>query len=98
MTQLIECCSCYCLFDPREGYPDLKVCPDCEPDPENMPDWLCPKCGWNCENMLGEPDAPVTYSEERPHWEWSYCGGCNWTEYWTCPLCGTKFEVETSNV
>ena len=88
----MECINCYEEFEQRLDAPNLRVCSKCESD------WLCPNCGWDSENLLGCDDAPVTYSEERPHWEWSIYGGCNWTEYWTCPECGTKFEVENGNV
>lgn len=95
---MLECTSCYNKFEVRPGYPDLKVCSDCEPDADNMSDVLCPKCGWNSENALGEENAPVKYSEETEDYEYGYCGGCHWTETWTCPHCGTSWEFPNSNV
>jgi hypothetical protein len=50
----------------------------------DLPDWCCPSCGWNSENLYGLDDAPVTYSEPVANLEY----GEHWDETWTCPVCG----------
>jgi hypothetical protein len=96
VVEPIECKDCHCEFDRRTDQPKLEICLECAPTPDDVADWHCPDCGWNCEHMLGEPDAPVVYSRSRPaHWEY---GGEAWTETWTCPECGTEWDFENSSI
>ena len=55
--------------------------------------WQCPKCGYDTTSYSPNPiddDPPVEYSQVYTDYE----GVQSWTEYWTCPDCETKFEVE----
>lgn len=96
MPDLVECKDCYCEFERRADKPELIICLECAPTPDDVAGWHCPGCGWNCENQLGMPDAPVTYSNQHTaHWEY---GGTAWTETWTCPECGTSWDFQNSSI
>jgi hypothetical protein len=98
MPDLVECKGCYEEFERRTDQPKLEICLRCAPTLDALADWHCPGCGWNCECVMGLPDAPVEYSPETPDWEYGYCGGVHWTETWTCPECATQWDFNNSNV
>lgn len=93
----IECLHCYELFEIRKEYPDFQVCEKCAKKPSDL-SYCCPKCGWSCESITHDEDAPVKISNQFSDYEFGYCGGRHWTETWTCPVCETIFEIDNSNV
>jgi len=95
-----ECVSCYEEFDQREGFPDLVVCQNCEPDPDAMPESRCPKCGWDCTSIDQTDEAPVVISNKQYNLYLAIeYGGTpyDWTETWTCPECSTEFSFENGS-
>lgn len=59
---------------------------------EGPNEYRCPNCYWEpgedylSDNYLGPTNVHFGYE-----------GGHYWTEHWKCPICGTKFEFDTSN-
>ncbi len=63
-----------------------------------MSDTHCPKCDWDSESVDGDADAPVVISNRVQDYEFGYLGGEHWIETWTCPICGTVFQMRNSSV
>lgn len=96
---MLECLSCNKEFL-RQDAPDLHCCEQCVPDPKNIDENRCPKCGWDSYSFAYPPDDTTTYEQTdiTMHWEYGYCGGMNWIDHWTCPHCKTEFSYPNSNV
>lgn len=96
----IECVSCYEEFDRRAEHPDLRVCERCYPNLKDLPEYCCPKCGWDATTLTGDEDDPVVYSSQRHniYLEMQYGGPCEeWTETWTCPECSNVFSFDNGS-
>lgn len=87
---MLECYSCYEMFAPREGFPELKVCSSCEPNPLRMNATRCPRCGWDSALRECNEEAPVKVKN------WYGFDVDTWNEEWTCPECGTVFDYDNS--
>lgn len=98
MSEPLECLSCYEEFEQRDDAPDLRCCVWCVPNPRDIDETRCPKCGWDSTSIACDEDAPVEIKNRRPDWELGYCGGEHWDEHWTCPECGTQFSYDNSSV
>lgn len=85
-----ECNLCGIVFDFREDNPKLNLCPECCPKFE-YDGYGCPNCGWQCDSITHDEDAPVTYGPRHENFS---DGSSSWTEHWTCPDCETEFDQD----
>lgn len=93
-----NCINCYEDFAPREGYPNLDVCEQCEPDAQHLSESRCPNCGWDSNSCTQDESDPATYSGFQTDWEYGYLGLGSWVETWTCAECKTVFTVRNSSI
>ncbi len=68
---------------------------------EPFSEYQCPYCGWDSELAVGDNEAYINGTVKITDCHYFFDGsysGRSWTEEYKCPVCGTRFEFDTSDI